>query len=603
MHQPADKPGPPQFQEEAEFRRKLRRFALLPVLGFGLATALLLTPLLLVPHDRVHWGFLVGAGVIAALSALWLRDFLRHATWLFRSVTEKVRAEDALRRSEERLRLALRATNDAVWDWDLVTNRVLWSQAVGKLFGYSLKEVEAGDRWWFTHMHSEDRDRIWNSIRAVIDGDGEQWQEKYRFVRADDSIASVFDRGHVIRDAAGKAIRMIGAMQDVTKEKEVAEALAAAKERAEVGLRAKDSFLAALSHELRTPLTPALMTTAALRQDEQLPEAVRAQLAMVQRNIELEARLIDDLLDLTHISRGKLPLRSEPCNVHTLIELAVGIVREETLSKTQTLEIELAATRTHLIADPSRLQQVFWNILRNAVKFTPSGGRIEIRTSDCGESIRIEFIDSGIGIQPEAVERIFSPFDQAGRENDHRFGGLGLGLSIARAIVDLHGGTITASSPGSGAGAKIEVMLPGVSAHSFRRKETPETAAGSATSAIRSLRLLVVEDHRQTLDVLQRLLVRAGHRVCVADSVASALAVAAANQFDGVVSDLGLPDGTGFDLMRELRDTYSLQGIALSGYGMEEDLRRSSESGFIAHLIKPVGMDQLRQALEKLPAC
>jgi CheY-like chemotaxis protein/anti-sigma regulatory factor (Ser/Thr protein kinase) len=262
------------------------------------------------------------------------------------------------------------------------------------------------------------------------------------------------------------------------------------------------------------------------------------------------------------------------------------------------------------MADPSRFQQVIWNLLRNAVKFTPAGGSVTIATRDFPAEdgthwFSIEVRDSGIGIEPEAIDRIFRPFEQAGSAGDHRFGGIGLGLAIAQAIVDLHGGTIRAQSEGPGRGAVFVVTLPGATeppAGLIDPAETTDSFLHGATTnpheaPRQPLRLLLVEDHEPTLQVLTRLLTRAGHHIVSTSSVAGALAAAAENSFDLVISDLGLPDGTGNALMEQLRDRYQLRGIALTGYGMEEDLERSRQSGFITHLIKPVDFNQLRRVL------
>jgi PAS domain S-box-containing protein len=383
-------------------------------------------------------------------------------------------------------------------------------------------------------------------------------------------------------------------------------ALIAEKERAEVASRAKDNFLAALSHELRTPLTPVLMMANALREDKRLPADVRADLGMIERNIALEARLIDDLLDLTAIVKGKLQLREQLCDVHSLIGLAVEIVRDEARSKPVALHLDLAARRTGLLGDPSRLQQVFWNLLRNAVKFTPSQGSVSIRTRDETDGrLRIEVSDTGIGIKPDAIETIFRPFEQAGRENDHRFGGLGLGLAIARAIVDLHGGAIRAASGGPGEGATFVIELPGAREQAAGATALYGHEAGAGTDShageTQSLRLLVVEDHEPTLMVLRRLLARTGHHVVTAGSISAAISAAEAGLFDVVISDLGLPDGTGVELISRLQAIQpGVRGIALSGYGMEDDLRRSKEGGFSAHLVKPVEFEQLRRALREM---
>ncbi len=393
-------------------------------------------------------------------------------------------------------------------------------------------------------------------------------------------------------------------------ERRVAEAaLAAEKERAEGASRAKDDFIAALSHELRTPLTPVLMAAAELCNDERLPDDVRTELRMIERNISLEARLIDDLLDLTRIAKGKLKLREELCDVHSIIGLAVEIVRDEAQSKPVAIAVDLAARRSGLRGDPARLQQVFWNMLRNAIKFTPTGGRIAIRTRDETDGrLRIEVVDTGIGLTADSLESIFRPFEQASPEAEHRFGGLGLGLAIARAIVDLHGGVIRAESDGVGLGTTFVVELPrvtdqvtGVTVPGTQPATHDEALLPGMRDAAKPMRLLLVEDHEPTLAVMKRLLIRAGHHVVTASSVAAAVAAAEAGQFDLVISDLGLPDGTGLEVITKLRSVQpQLRGIALSGYGMETDLHRSMEAGFERHLVKPVDFDQLRCALREV---
>jgi signal transduction histidine kinase len=255
---------------------------------------------------------------------------------------------------------------------------------------------------------------------------------------------------------------------------------------------------------------------------------------MIERNVALEARLIDDLLDLTKLSHGKFRLRSEACDAHSLIGLAIEIVRDDACDKEITIEREFTAAHSGLVADPARLQQVVWNLLRNAVKFTPRGGKIIIRTADdaaasAENSLRIEVTDTGIGIDPKGLEKIFLPFDQGGLIGDHRFGGVGLGLTIARAVVVMHGGKITAESPGLNQGATFVVSLPGASDPPPGLAETappfsPDPVASG--DSLPKLRLLVVEDHMMTLNALLRLLRRDGHQIVAAMSVAEAQQVA-----------------------------------------------------------------------------
>ena len=281
-------------------------------------------------------------------------------------------------------------------------------------------------------------------------------------------------------------------------------------------------------------------------------------------------------------------------------------MRDAAQAKGIKLGVNLGAKRTHFVGDPARVQQVFWNLLKNAVKFTPPGGQITIRSHDEGGQLVIEVNDTGLGLAPESLESIFRPFEQAGLVNNARFGGLGLGLAIAKTIVELHGGTIRAESAGLGQGATFRVELTGDERLSGIIDDgdpqnpaaiVPEVPSGVSTPA--SQHLLLVEDHEATLQVLTRLLRRVGYTVTTASSVAEAKRAAAASRFDVVISDVGLPDGTGLELMEALHTAYGLRGIALTGYGMEDDLRRSREVGFVEHLVKPVDFTQLHQAIER----
>ncbi|MHA3774969.1 PAS domain-containing hybrid sensor histidine kinase/response regulator [Verrucomicrobiota bacterium sgz303538] len=424
--------------------------------------------------------------------------------------------------------------------------------------------------------------------------------ESIRFENCADQLGRWFD---VFAFRTGPAKRrQVGILfTDITARRQAEEARRAAQAQAESALQAKDNFLATLSHELRTPLTPVLMTAASLAGDQRLPDDVREQLGMIERNVALEARLIDDLLDLTRITRGKLPLRNEPCDVHSLIAHAVEIVRDEAQGKSITLNLELAARKCGLSGDPARLQQVFWNLLKNAVKFTPRGGRITVGTRDVDGTLELEVSDSGVGFTPSDAEGIFHPFEQGQKAGDHRFGGLGLGLAIAKAIVELHGGSIRAESAGRGSGATFVIDLPNAYVPTPQATGTGHGGHFTTAKTGGALRLLVVEDHEPTLSVVTKLLQRAGHHVVTAQTVNAALTAAESAEFDVVISDLGLPDGTGVELMSRLRTNHpDLRGIALSGYGMEEDVRRSHDAGFETHLTKPVNFDQLRQALDHL---
>jgi CheY-like chemotaxis protein len=340
-----------------------------------------------------------------------------------------------------------------------------------------------------------------------------------------------------------------------------------------------------------------LLAASELAGDPGLDPLVRAQCEMIRRNVELEARLIDDLLDLTRISRGRLEIRRKPTDLHEVLRQTELIVRSELTDRLLKLEFQLTAGSHHVLGDDVRLQQVCWNLLKNAVKFTADGGTIIVRTEELpSQRIRIEVKDTGRGISAESLGRLFQPFQQGDLAGRHQFEGLGLGLSIARAIVELHGGRITATSDGIGCGATFLVELDLVAARSAAPPSSP------ATQATSELRLLIVDDHEPTRATMTQLLRRRGHVVQAAGSVAEGLSAATASSFDIVISDLGLPDGSGIDLMREISRTRGWPGIALSGFGMSVDIEKSLAAGFCSHLVKPLEMAQLDQAIAKAVA-
>jgi PAS domain S-box-containing protein len=370
-----------------------------------------------------------------------------------------------------------------------------------------------------------------------------------------------------------------------------------ARENAEQANRAKDNFLANLSHELRTPLTPVLMCVADLEQERAIAPEFRLQLTMMRRNVELEARLIDDLLDMTRVAHGKLQLvQSGPVDIHTLLMHTEQIVRSDALAKSVGFQFELKASEHHVGGDAARLHQVFWNLFKNAIKFTPEGGCITIHTANPAPGqIVLGVNDTGMGIDAKTLPFVFHAFEQGEARKLQHSGGLGLGLSIAKAIVELHGGIIRAESAGRGLGATFTIELATVLP--FPTTQITEPMHASQPNSHR-LRLLVIEDHEPTLEVLSRLLRRQGHDVRTACSVKSALLIAATHSFDLVISDIGLPDGNGIDLMQQLTKDYGLRGIALSGYGMAADHAKTKQAAFLAHLVKPIDFDQLHRVLQ-----
>ena len=385
----------------------------------------------------------------------------------------------------------------------------------------------------------------------------------------------------------------------------VLQKLKQAHDEALVASRAKDDFLATLSHELRTPLNPILLIASDAEHNQDLSPRTRTDFNTIRKNIELEARLIDDLLDLTRITRGKIILDKKYLDVHQILEDAIAHVIDEMNQKQISLKIDLKAEQHNVFADDVRLQQIFWNLLKNAAKFTPNGGQITVETAASENKLAVKITDTGIGMTADEVSCIFTAFsqgDHAGDNNGHRFGGLGLGLAISQKLAEFHSGKILAASEGRDKGSTFTVELPLAQPAEKREDEfvSPPDLSSDFPAKTNGIRVLIVEDHEPTRTALTQLLMRRSYKVVAAGSIAEARIVATAQSFNLVVSDIGLPDGNGYDLMAELQKNGAVKGIALTGYGTEQDVARSRKAGFVAHLTKPISIQSLEIALNAL---
>jgi signal transduction histidine kinase/CheY-like chemotaxis protein len=370
------------------------------------------------------------------------------------------------------------------------------------------------------------------------------------------------------------------------------------KAAVEAANRTKDNFLAMLSHELRTPLTPVLAALDALETVPSQSEDSKASLAMIRRNVELESQLIDDLLDLTRIAKDKLQLKFDQIDVHEAISNVAEICKMEANSRGIRVHLNLRAGAHYVTADTAKFQQIIWNLLKNAIKFTNESGEITVSSSNPSPQVlTISVRDTGIGMEPEIMQRIFDPFEQGDQSVHRRFGGLGLGLAISKSLAQAHGGTLVARSEGHDLGSTFVLTMNTVPPPS-RRARKPEIVPMEA----RGLRILLVDDHRDTCTALERLLVRRGHLVAAAHNVRSAMEAAAHNQFDLLISDIALPDGTGTELMACLRGMSPVRGIAISGFGMNGDIEKSLNAGFSEHLVKPVKLEKLEAAMDRVMA-
>jgi len=466
-----------------------------------------------------------------------------------------------------------------------------WNRAAGSIFGYTSQEIvgrsasilfpgpdpeatlqaelrearnrgKAGDNCWLV---ARDGRRLW----------------------AEGAVTA-------LEDENGRPGGFCKLVHDATEAHLAAETLRAAKEEADRANRSKDRFLAVLSHELRTPLAPITTAVHILERTARVDDRHRDLLPMIRRNVALEARLIDDLLDLTAISSGKVSLHRERVDMHQLARAVAGMVDDAVQDKQVRLELQLQAPCPWVNADQARMQQVLWNIIRNAVKFTPQGGQVTVRTESADGRFSLACTDTGIGIAADALPRIFSPFEQADAEVSRNYGGLGLGLAIAHGLMAQHGGEIRADSAGRGQGATFTIALPNEAGASVPAvAAVPGETAGGGRK-----RVLLVEDNQDAAMALALCLEEYGYVVEHVGTCADALRVAHGGQFDAVLTDLGLPDGSGIEVGRALSG--QLPVLALSGYGQEEDRLQSRQAGFAAHLVKPADPAEVHARLSQL---
>jgi PAS domain S-box-containing protein len=454
---------------------------------------------------------------------------------------------------------------------------------------------------WLDAVHPDDREEIRRSWLKAVASQAGDYRHELRIRRRDGEYRWFDARVVAMRDAERNLNKWFGTCTDIHSQREASEererllaSEQAARQTAEEANRAKDRFLAMLSHELRTPLTPVLAGASVLEMIPDLPDQARSSVRMIRRNVELEARLIDDLLDLTRVANGKLRLSLETVDVHDVMDSVLELFRSEIQVKQQDVHVQKHATHHYVLADRARLQQMLWNLIRNAAKFTPDGGHIYVRTRDERMHVQISVEDTGIGIEPEQIGKLFNAFEQGNQNMTRQFGGLGLGLAITKALTDVHGGTVIAQSPGAHCGATFTITLPTAAAPDI----VQPVVAPAQVHPEGLLTILLIEDHEDTAEVMAQLIRSLGHDVTVVGRVDDALAATQLQTFDLIVSDVGLPDGTGLDFIKAFREHSDAPAVALTGFGTDEDVRRCLSAGFTSHLTKPVNFGQLESMIE-----
>jgi two-component system CheB/CheR fusion protein len=531
------------------------------------------------------------------LAVVAVTGLLLGAAIMERNAAERRRAAHLarVRLSEERLRLALDAARMGVWEWDVQSGRVQWSENLEAIHGLAPGAFDGTFAAFRALVHPEDRPRLEAAIQCALDGTA-AYDVEFRIVPPDGRVRWMAGKGTVFRDARGRPTRMLGVGMDVTEHKRLEEELRTRAGQLAEADRRKTEFLAVLAHELRNPLAPICNAVELLARRGADRSLVEQACALIERQVRHMVRLVDDLLEVSRITSGKIRLQKQVLDLATVVADAVATSRPLLDARRHTLAVELPAEPLRLEADPVRVTQVLANLLHNAAKFTPEGGRVSLRAERRGAEVVVRVRDTGIGMSPEVLRRAFEPFAQADTSLDRADGGLGIGLTLVRSLVDLHGGAVTAESEGAGRGSVLTVRLPAaaaaVEAAPGRRAPVPE-AAGAR-------RVLVVDDNVDTAESLAMLLGMDGYDVCTAHSGPAAIDAARRFAPQAVVLDIGLPGMDGYTVARALRADVTFAGcrlIAVSGYGQDEDRRRAREAGFDEHLVKPVEPDALRALL------
>jgi PAS domain S-box-containing protein len=529
--------------------------------------------------------------------------------WAYQRIARSIRERDSalaqsfrrgkeLEQQKDLLSITLASIGDCVLVTDKDGRITFMNRVAEKVTGWTLADANGrptADVFRILNEHS--RETVENPVDKVMKhGVIVGLANHTVLVRKDGTEVPIDDSGAPIRDRDGVLRGVVLVFRDFSEHKRNENELRAAKETAETANKAKDQFLAMLSHELRTPLTPVLATLNLWEASEDVPAALHADVEMLRRSIELEARIIDDLLDLTRIARGMLSFSPENTDVDALIEFLVGLSQSEFLNKQLKVALQLNAPRHHVYTDASRLQQVLWNIVRNAVKFTEVGGSVTIATAnDPRGNVEIAITDTGIGMSEETISKLFIPFEQADPTRHRHYGGLGLGMAISNALVDLLEGKLRARSEGLGRGSTFTVTFPAIeaTAQPIEPESVPKVSRGK-------VRLLLVEDHVDTARALFRLMESRGYKIASVPNVKTGLQAMAGEPFDLILCDLGLPDGTGIDFIQTVRKSHQTPAIALTGFGMQQDVDRAEQAGFDAHLTKPVNLQKLEATIWKL---
>lgn len=533
---------------------------------------------------------------------------------VIRDVTDRRHMGEQIRQSEKRLQLAMQAGRLGSWDWDSGRNTLEASAECKAIFG-----LAPGQDFSFeialNLIHPEDRERVTHLLQDTI-GNDSAYEAEFRVVWPDESVHWVRSHGRAIYSTDENTVRVVGVSLDITERKQRDEERdrllvreREARREAESANRAKDQFLAMVSHELRTPLSTILGWTQIIKAKRVDAETAARAIPVIERNAQLQTRMIEDLLDFSRIVAGSLRLRVEHVSLSELIQNVVDSVGPPAEAKGVTIEADVQPPALRVEGDSMRLQQVLHNLVFNALKFTPQGGRISISAGTDGNTATIRVTDTGSGIAAEFLPHIFESFRQAETRPARRQGGLGLGLAIVKHLVELHGGHIEASSAGLNRGSTFNVNIPVSNRvrQAFQEGLSDAMEGDQSKDALKGLRILVVEDEAVILRMLKAFLERQGAEVRPSANAGEAIKELEEWIPDVLLSDIGMPDEDGLELISRVRvmDSESVRNvlaIALTGRTREDDRLKALAAGyqmFVPKSVKPADLVETIATLVK----
>jgi PAS domain S-box-containing protein len=551
-----------------------------------------------IPEYRVEKPFRQKGGSVlwAEVTANLVRDPQGrrvHTLLIVQDITKRRVAEDALQLAGQSLSLAQRAAQAGVWDWDIANDKLYLSPEYRDLYGLPADAPVTYDMW-LNFIYDEDRERIASYGKTFFES-GTDYRVEFRIKHPTRGVRWLAGIGTLTRDANGRGGRFTGINLDITDRKQAEEALNRLVDALREADRRKNDFIATLAHELRNPLAPIRSSVELFRFCTPGDRDWEWGRELIEQQVSHMVRLLDDLLDISRIARNKLQLKKEKIELARILETALQSTRSLLEERRHQVTVTMATEAVQLNADAVRLTQTFVNLINNAAKYTPPGGRIEITVEHDGETAVVRVKDNGVGIAPEKLPLIFGMFYQADRSYEQVQGGLGIGLTLVKQLVEMHGGTIEARSSGLMEGSEFILRLPA-------QIKQPGSLSAKATeyTSVMPRRILIVDDYPNAAESLARWLRRMGNEVEIALDGLQAVEAAERLRPEIVLLDIGLPKLNGYEVAKKIRSQSwgrEMVLVALTGWGQEEDRHRTSVAGFDVHLVKPVDHVQLATVL------